>query len=236
MHSFGLFAMISHKFKCIFIHIPKNAGTSIENKLCKEDNKTSLFPDHRTILDLEPITIYKLINTYKYDNFFSLLRRVKYYIIKNKIGTCYSKTTGTVYHNYFKFTFVRNPWSRAYSWYRNIIKDFTYLSRYKIPTTCTFEDFVKNYLIYQPALRSQLYWLRDSNGLVPIDFIGKFENLEDDFLKIANYIGLKDGLLPKIRYTGKSSFYKEAYNDHIKDIIWKRYKEEIEYFGYEFEK
>ena len=52
--------MISEKFRCIFIHIPKNAGTSIESKICFEEGTENLLPNHRTTLDLEPLSTIKL--------------------------------------------------------------------------------------------------------------------------------------------------------------------------------
>jgi hypothetical protein len=53
--------VISDRFRCIFIHIPKNAGTSIESKFCSEEGTENLLPDHRTIIDLEPLSPAKLL-------------------------------------------------------------------------------------------------------------------------------------------------------------------------------
>ena len=46
--------MISHEHKCIFIHIPKCAGTSIESALGHLNNYTGINrQDHRTIRMIE---------------------------------------------------------------------------------------------------------------------------------------------------------------------------------------
>jgi hypothetical protein len=226
--------MISDKFRCIFIHIPKNAGTSIESKICSEEETENLLPDHRTILDLEPLSPAKLLRLYKTDQIYSMARRAKYFGQKNKIGTFYKPTSWLRYKNYYKFTVVRNPWSRTYSWYRNVINDINHRKRYKVSHDCSFHDFVKYHLENQHALRTQFYWLHDSRGSIPMDFVGRFENLQTDFSKIAETIGLKNAELPKERYTGESASYIEAFNDQTKDIIWKRYEKEIKYFGFEF--
>jgi hypothetical protein len=67
-----------------------------------------------------------------------------------------------------------------------------------------------------------------------MDFVGRFGNLQADFSKIAEIIGLKNAELPRERYTGESASYTKAFNDQLRDIIWKRYKKEIKYFGFEF--
>ena len=48
--------MISHKYKCIYIHIPKTAGSSVEKKLGLYNELSWGVQDHRTIRDIQPIT------------------------------------------------------------------------------------------------------------------------------------------------------------------------------------
>jgi len=226
--------MISDKYQCIFIHIPKNAGTSIESKISADEGLINLLPDHRTILDMEPLSLQTIFSSYRYDQSISIARRFKYYLVRKKLGSFYKPASKFRYEHYFKFAIVRNPWSRAYSWYRNVMHDPRHQKKYNVPSQCSFDDFIKNHLGNQAPLRNQLYWLRDSMGNIPMDFIGRFENLESDFKKIARSIGLQNHELPKKRYTGKSASYKEAYSSHAKDIIRQRFKEEIDFFGFEF--
>ena len=47
--------MISHKHKCIYIHIPKTAGTSIEYKFGHFKELKRGVQDHRTIGEMEPV-------------------------------------------------------------------------------------------------------------------------------------------------------------------------------------
>lgn len=227
--------MISDKFQCIFIHIPKNAGTSIESRICSEEGTVNLLPDHRTILDLEPLYLHKLFRLYKKDQMYSAARRIKNFLTAHEMGNFYRPTSALRYRNYFKFTVIRNPWSRVYSWYRNVMNDINHRKRYKVLDNCTFDDFVKHHIDNHHALRTQFYWIRDSKGNIPMDFVANFENLASDFSKIAQAIGLSDSVLPKKRYTGKSDLYKEAYNSVTKDIVWKKYKNEIDHFGFKFD-
>jgi hypothetical protein len=227
--------MISDRFKCIFIHIPKNAGTSIESKICSEEGSVNFLPDHRTVLDLEPLTLEKILKLRQKDQRYSAARRTKYFFNKKNLGSFYKTTSSLRYKTYFKFTVIRNPWSRVYSWYRAVIRNNDVRKSYKLPENLDFKEFVKYHLDYHLGLREQFYWLFDSGKNIPMDFIARFENLQKDFLKIAEAIGLANGELPKKRFTGKSASYIEVYNNETKDIIWKRYKKEISYFGYEFD-
>jgi hypothetical protein len=72
--------MISHKYKCIFIHIPKCAGTSIEEALGHFDDYTGVdAQDHRMIRYLENPIPYKYILRNS-SNFISFLRSLKWRI------------------------------------------------------------------------------------------------------------------------------------------------------------
>jgi hypothetical protein len=66
-----------------------------------------------------------------------------------------------------------------------------------------------------------------------LDFIGKYENLNDDFDYVCEIIGLKDAVLPKL-VVGSGQRYTEFYDPKMVDIVYEKYKEEIRYFGFEF--
>ena len=165
--------MISHTHKCIFVHIPKTGGTSVESVLRKDKSKGS---DHHLLLN-------------------------------------YSKKKE--FNHYFKFTVVRNTYERVWSLYnyyasggnQQKLKTLTdyfhhyYLKMFSPPYYTDleisekmpkrFEEFCDVYLkkrkpfFRKNALCSQLEYI-SVNGNVQVDFIARFENLNEDFLKVAS--------------------------------------------------
>jgi hypothetical protein len=79
-----------------------------------------------------------------------------------------------------------------------------------------------------------MYWLRDIAGEIPLDFIGRFENLESEFAHVGEHLGLDHPQLPKLVSGGNSPSCDEVYDDRTRALVRKRYEEEIEYFDFEF--
>ncbi len=154
------------------------------------------------------------------------------------------------YHDYFKFSFVRNPWDRLVSWYnmmlnKSIHNDF---SNYLLNNSTNFSEFLNlteiiketnehNDLVETEYPKSiafnQLDYISDSNGNVLMDFIGRFENLEFDFNQIMKRIGVTDySLLHLNKFEHKN--YRHYYSSEDVEKVYKMYKRDIEYFDYKF--
>lgn len=225
--------MVSHEHKFIFIHIPKTAGTSIEKTFGHFEVLTQSVQDHRSVRELEPLQ-RALPNCNSIENIFLLAKRSR----DNIRGTINSNWILTnvnqqQFDSYFKFAFVRNPWSRVVSWYKNVLRDPLHQKEHGVKSDCTFDQFLKNHS-KQWALRSQLFWLKNSRGEIGVDFVGRFERLEQDFSHISRIIGFNDLALPKI-LDGNIGDYANYYNHETKNIVQKLYAEEIEVLKYSFE-
>lgn len=215
--------MISHEHKAIFIHIPKCAGSSIESILGGKR-------DHFSLRMLQRPVPFKLALT-NVENAKDLLRTAKVKLDKSRSSRLL--ITEDQYSSYFKFSVVRNPWARCFSWYKNVLRDENHRSRFNVAVDASFGSFLESF-IGRGVLKPQTYWLRDYDGNIGVDFIGRFEHLEDDFEFIKNRLSLGDVLLPHHK-NGMNEPYVDAYNKHLRDLVNHYYAEEISMFGYKFD-
>ena len=218
--------MISHAHRCIYVHIPKTAGTSIEFKLGHFKELKRGVQDHRTIRDIEPLSSLETTQLFLKGDWKLLYRRAKY--LMNQSGSVSREQFG----RYYKFTFVRNPWARVFSWYKNVMRDEIHRQSFQVSDQCSFKEFLRRFAGKQ-MIRPQLHWIKDVRGKIPLDFVGRYENLEVDFGRVAEAIGLKDKSLTKL-LPGESTGYAASYDDETRDLVAKVYAEEILLFKYKF--
>jgi len=175
--------MISHKHKCIFIHIPKTAGMSIENSFAKSLG-----------LDLVVGQCHPLLLTYNKDlkigpqslAHLSISDYVKHSYISEEL-----------FKEYFKFTFVRNPFDRILSIYRHF-----HYHRY-----ITFETFLKHEFKFLEKERNyfikpQIEYILNESGNIELDYLGNYENINSDFNEVSKKI---EHPIAELKYINKSN-------------------------------
>ena len=189
-------------YKCIFVHIPKNAGLSVCYTLFGNTGGS-----HRKIVD------YKQI---------------------------FSPNT---FNSYYKFTFVRNPWDRLVSTFFFLKKggltekDKAWAESH-LGVYTDFGVFVKEWLTEERISNSlhfqhQHVFLEDEKGNIAVDFIGRFETIETDFLAITKRLGINRSL-QKTNASERDLNYRSYYDDETKAIVGSIYAKDISLFNYEF--
>jgi hypothetical protein len=231
--------MVSHKHKCIFVHIPKTAGTSIENILSDRPNGEISLPRISSVTNYREFTGWDNVNMYW------LQHATMQQIHDDYIGD---------FRGYFKFAIVRNPWERT-------ISDYIWIQK-----TMNISGSVKSYLLLTDAfsilkIRDERYYrldhtipqynfLFDTDNNQLVDFIGRFENLQEDFNIVCDKIGIPQQQLAYTkkqrdstgRYTTISNesrkyvqkHYTEFYDEETNQIVAEKYAKDIEMFGYKF--
>lgn len=158
-----------------------------------------------------------------------------------------------IFHNSFKFMFCRNPYARFVSSFY-YIRDFeiTDPSTPELKFQLALQKILKQYGDFytfkshwngisrrfnaQEHFRSQYLYAYDEEGKQIVDFIGRFEQLDDDYVKICQMIGIQiPGKLPhdnvlKTKHPDWKTLYKNK-NDYL--IVEENYKKDFELFGFQ---
>ena len=161
--------------------------------------------------------------------------------------------------DYFSFAFVRNPWDRMVSrfFYRQKkAQSARPHSKPRFQKHCnkdaSFEDFMLNPDPYKikPKFTDKwlakladdtdflwdncLDWITDDSGEIMVDFIGRFENLEEDFLAVQKLVGFSTKLPHLNKCSNDQKKYWEFYTAEARDMIAEKFSRDIAAFGYKF--
>lgn len=82
------------------------------------------------------------------------------------------------------------------------------------------------------AANNQVKWIFDKSGNQLVDFIGRFENLNEDSQYVFSRLGVEESL----EHVNKTDHppYQEMYTDKTRETVRRMYREDIEAFEYEF--
>ena len=147
------------------------------------------------------------------------------------------------FQSYYKFTFVRNPWDRLVSSYIFLkngglnSNDSEFFNK-ELAQFLDFDDFVRGWLTKENIMKyhhfmPQYKFITDRYFKCSVDYIGYFENIEEDYNFIKTKVGVGRNL-PKINSV-KRSRYEDFYSEDTKKIVADVYKPDIEIFDYRFE-
>ena len=202
--------MISFQKRFLFVHIPKMAGNSIQSVLrdYSEDELVALRSEQDGVERFG-------------------LRNPKYKLKKHSTLADYRAALGeTEFGNLYKFTCVRNPWDRMISLYFTPTQNTAVWDRKKFRKIISTALSVPDYLRLDQG---------EENPFGNVEYIMRFENLEDDFRTVCAALDISPPILPQYNRSNRDH-YSRYYNDELRELVRARFATEIERFGYTFER
>lgn len=216
--------LLSHRYNFLYVHIAKTGGTSMRsalNKLRWRDPMYYLmFPCH------------KISNLCGHQIASKLPRHAGVIAAKEMLPN-------DLFYQLFKFAFVRNPWDLQVSSYHHIqreradllkgINNFNEFIQYKF-------DPSRPYIFhFDIATKLQSDHLIDLSGKIAVDFIGRYENLQEDFITVRKKIGLSELTMPhKRKATTRNKDYRGYYNNASHDLVAQHFERDIRLLKYDF--
>jgi len=228
--------MICRPLNCLFVHIPKAAGQSIEQFFM---NRLELDWD----ADRDRVLLGDNPNPDCGTEKLAHLSATEYlecgYLDPQEFAAL------------FKFSFVRNPWDRIVSEYRyrNYFhhRSFRHFVLGQLPAP-GWDDKYRHVM-------PQFDMLHDSHGKLLVDFVGRYENLQSDFDRVCERLGIIGTRLPHRNPSDKKSrklrrwlrnlvflngesgkrHYSEFYDSETRAAVDRMYRRDIDTFGYRFE-
>jgi hypothetical protein len=200
--------LILFEHKCLFIHIPKTGGNSIQNilKTFSEDDIVT-FEHHQDGIERFEV------------------RNKQYNINKHSAYTDYQQQIITSdFSLLFKFAVIRNPWDRLISYYFSPHRNVSIWSREEFIELVHNVKPIRHYICPKNC-KDKL----DSH----IDFLARFEFLEDDLVNISQIINIDFKNLPH-RNKSIRRDYRSYYDDQLRKLVFNKFKEEIEFGNYQF--
>lgn len=208
--------IISHHKKFIFIHIYKNAGSSVKHALANYnyyDLKTagwmdklryisgnypkifsSQFPGHITCENLKEIIPAKVFN------------------------------------NYLKFAIVRNPFDWQVSLYNYALKDPRHHEHELTKSFKSFDKYLEWRIDGNFSLQSDFIYSKDGELLV--DEILKFENLDVDFKRVLKKLDIREEIILPQHNQSSDKPYRAYYKGFSENSVIDTFKEDFENLDY----
>jgi len=215
-----------HELKALYFAIPKVANSSLK----------SVCVDLLGIQVAEGAWKPSVFNTREFDHLY------------DRTSVLITAEDAQQLQGYWRFGFVRNPWDRLVSTFHNKLKrnhpgtrgalrKIVRRKGIQLGEEASFSQFVHMVAempdgIAERHIRSQHCFLTKGDGELCVDFVGRFERLEDDFETVARHLAV-DARLPHLLHSERRS-YRDYYTAELRDLVGIRYREDVRLFEYEF--
>ncbi len=206
--------IVSHLHRYVFVAMPKTGTHSVRQAL-----REQLAPD-----DIEQVGLF-VNKRFPFDEVAQIrhghlsVRQVRPYL------------GDAVCDDYFKFTFVRNPFDRFVSYCAFMTRQHGAFERDPQGTMrkILFEVRPLDHVHFQP----QYALLTNDADALEMDFIGRVERMQDDYDAICAKIGIPSRALDKVN-SSKRGDYRQYYDQALIDGVTELYRRDLELFDYSF--
>lgn len=217
--------LLSDRYKFLFVHIAKTGGTSVRAALQSLRWRDPWYYPMFLCSRISHLSGHRLAC--------KLPRHAAAIAAREMLPQPYFEAL-------FKFAFVRNPWDLQVSSYHHLRRE-----RPALIAHCTdFESFLRWKLdpqrSYQyhidTSIRLQSEYLVDHDGNMIVDYVGRYERLQEDFHRVCQELQLSVGTLPhRRRARNRKHDYRHYYSSATTDLVARRFAADIARFAYSFE-
>ncbi len=198
----------SHERKCLFVHVPKNGGTSIKRALD--------MPAGGHL----PWTEYAAHFPWIWRNYTSFA------VVRNP----WDRFVSAYHHSRMEST----PWHNEQT--GKLHPDYLLL-RDKSLAECALMLWREPDRLKHEAWQPQSLFVVDSESpdkRIVVDALLRFEHLAEDFSEFCRKLGIQQANLPKVNPSVRSHDYRAYYDEQTRRIIEQVYQVDIQRFGYSF--
>ncbi len=217
--------MISHEHRLIFIHLPKNGGTSIEVALTGEAwHRDGLRQDqHLTAGETRQRYGDEVFRSYFK---FTVVRNTWDLLAAYYLWGC-SGLRGRV---------PLLPWGRA--WGHPYDPKRRWLERRP-----TFAEYLADVPRFNRRLHFSFAGLDltrqlaslSVDGKPAVDYVARFEDLPNEFRKVCELAHVPPRNLPHKLRSRRTRHYSQFYDDALRELVRREYADDIEAFSFRFE-
>lgn len=215
--------LLSHKYNFLFVHIAKTGGTSVRNALQKYRWRDPYY--------IPQFIASKMSGLLHHEVGIKMPRHARIICAREMLPYEF-------FNRLFKFAFVRNPWDLQVSSFHHIrrerphlmqgMDDFETFLRWKLNPERPYQYHIDT------SIELQTDYLVDLHGNVIIDYIGHYENLQNDFDHVCGEIGIKPFSLPHKRKATNRTDYRQYYDDSTAQLVADHFRRDIDILKYSF--
>ena len=229
----------SEKFNALYVEVPKCACSSIKRRMQNFE---------AGILDGHSLAIRYLHQKKKNPN---ALLGLKHGNVKGLSPKTFLRALQA--SSVYKFSFVRNPYGRLISAYKNkILKKnkarimvaqtlygkSSYTEAEMLEVEISFEDFVKFVISHEDPINLNVHWRPQVSMLlsdyVDYDFVGRLESIDADWRVVHEKVYPYEYVpLSRENSSGWNKNYGSlGYTPELADMVYEYYRRDFEMFGY----